>query len=234
MRARWLVLPFYCRPLFFFPASTVWVVNAVALLIIVPVIISLGVSYYVYDYSGLYSLKWLADLHLSAESTIVNINAGFDETSALLKARYPDGRLFVFDFYDPKKHTEVSIARARKAYAPFPQTIRIDTQTLPLTKGSVECIFNIFTLHEIRNSSERIDFLKQQHAALAKNGYCLVVEHQRDLLNFLAYNIGFLHFYSTHEWRTNFHAAGFKVQREMKITAFVSVFILEKFNGSTS
>lgn len=217
----------------FLPLSSVWVINTVAVLIILPVIISLGVSYYVYDRSGLYDFHWLTDLTFPAESIIVNINAGFDETSTLLNARYPDCSLQVFDFYDPEKHTEVSIARARKAYAPFPQTIRIDTQILPLVNGSADGIFNIFSLHEIRSTSERIAFLKQQYAALSENGYCVIVEHLRDVPNFLAYNIGFLHFHSPQEWRINFKAAGFKVHRELKITPFVSVFILKKHNGST-
>src|SRR4051812_17137308 len=56
------------------------------LLIILSTVISLGVSWYVYDYSDLYRLDWMefSDVH-----HIVNINAGFDETSTLLSAKFP-------------------------------------------------------------------------------------------------------------------------------------------------
>jgi hypothetical protein len=216
----------------FFPESTV-LVNLAAVLIILPLIISLVVSYYVYDASELYSLKWLSELSIVPESRIVNIHAGFDETSSLLKARYPDSELSVFDFYDPQKHTEVSIARARKAYVAFPQTLRIDTRSIPLPKGSADSIFNIFSLHEIRNTAERISFLKSQHAVLSENGYCIVAEHLRDLPNFLAYNIGFFHFHAAREWKSNFTAAGFELLLEKKITPFVSIFVLRKTHGVT-
>src|SRR3954467_14181058 len=90
------------------------------LLIVLSTVVSLGVSWYVYDYSGLYDLGWM---DFSSVHHILNINAGFDETSALLSRKYSSASLTVLDFYDPAKHTEVSIERARKAYGPYPGTI---------------------------------------------------------------------------------------------------------------
>ena len=78
---------------------------------------SLFVSYYVYDLSGIYSLKWINKNN--NETLIVNINAGFDETSCLLQDQFKNTKLIVFDFYNPEKHTEISIKRARKAYRLF-------------------------------------------------------------------------------------------------------------------
>ena len=43
--------------------------------IFIPTIISLSVSYYIYDLSGLYNLIWLEDLIENGESKIININA---------------------------------------------------------------------------------------------------------------------------------------------------------------
>src|SRR5690606_3942250 len=76
------------------------------------VLVSLAVSFYVYDVSDLYELRWLGGLN---NRSVLNVNAGFDETSVILRARFPKCSLTVCDFYDGDKHTEASIKRARKA-----------------------------------------------------------------------------------------------------------------------
>ena len=104
--------------------------------IILSTLISLVASLYIYDLSGFYHLKWIEDE--GNPEQLVNINAGFDETSILLKNKFANAQLNALDFYDPKKHTEVSIKRARKAYPPFPDTKTIETTTLPLADDSVD------------------------------------------------------------------------------------------------
>lgn len=190
--------------------------------------VSLAVSYYIYDYSTLYAFDWLRKFKSGAMERIVNIHAGFDETSAALALNFPQAELHVFDFYDPAKHTERSIARARKIYAPYPTTIQIKTDSIPLKKNFVDLLFAIFALHEVRDRQERIGFLQCQRAILKDEGTCIVVEHLRDLPNFFAYNIGFFHFLSASEWNITFSQAGFRVVRKFKITPFVNVFILKK------
>lgn len=201
----------------------------VALLIFLPTFISLSVSYYVYDLSGLYNLNWVTDFIDTERNTIVNINAGFDETSILLKGKFPNSELLVFDFYDPKKHTEVSIKRARKAYALFPNTKSVTTSNLPMLHNSVDKIFVIFAAHEIRNEQERIDFFKELKRVLKPTGEIIITEHLRDVPNFLAYNIGFLHFYSKRTWLQIFKLAELNLKSEQKITPFISTFTLTKY-----
>lgn len=216
------------------PRELINIVYVIIILILVALFLSLAISFYVYDYSGLYKFKWLDNLSVHSKSKIANIHAGFDETSLIFKQRYPQAGLAVFDFYDPKKHTGVSIKRARKAFEPYPDTKPINTDFIPLTANSTDFAFNIFSLHEVRNREERINFLKRQHRFLKDDGRCIIVEHLRDLPNFVAYNIGFLHFYSESEWKHNFLKAGFEVGSVIKVTPFVSVFILNKSNGYTS
>lgn len=211
-----------------------WVIKGLILITILPVVVSLLVSCYVYDLSDFYQLKWLSQLNVDASATIANINAGFDETSALLRKKYPGSVLKVFDFYDSSRHTELSVARARKIYASDPGTIAINTDGIPLPKGSVDVIFNIFSLHEVRDRNERILFLRHQHAVLKDDGCCVLVEHLRDWPNLVAYNIGFFHFYSAAEWSLCFSSAGFKIESVFKMTPFVSVFIFRKDHGTTS
>lgn len=202
---------------------------AVAFLIFLPTFISLSVSYYVYDLSGLYNLNWVTDFIDTERNTIVNINAGFDETSILLKNKFPNAELLVYDFYDPKKHTEVSIKRARKAYALFPNTKFVNANNLPTLDNSADKIFIIFAAHEIRNEQERIEFFKELKRILKPTGEILITEHLRDVPNFLAYNIGFLHFYSKQNWLQVFEMTGFSIKSEQKITPFISTFTLTKY-----
>lgn len=203
------------------------------IIIITSTVVSLLVSAYVYDFSNLYKLTWLDKLKFSCGSKIVNINAGFDETSVLLKTKFATSGLLVFDFYDSLKHTEISIKRARKAYEPFPRTQHIMTKDLPLSENSADKIFAIFSAHEIRDYNERVFFFKELCRVLMPSGQIIITEHLRDTLNFLAYNIGFFHFYSRANWIKTFRLSNLKVVNEIKITPFVTTFILEK-NGAAS
>ncbi len=205
----------------------------VGIAITIPTIVSLLVSFYIYDISPLYKMHWLDEINVSEHGHIVNIHAGFDETSLLLKSKYPKTVLDVFDFYDPLKHTEVSIKRARKAYPPYPNTKTFLATSLPLADNSIDIIFVIFAAHEIRNQTERIAFLKELKRILKPTGKIVVTEHLRDSTNFLAYTVGFLHFYSKSSWLKNFAEAKLFIVKEKKITNFISTFILDK-NGITT
>lgn len=218
-----LLLSNYASPTFR-PYSLV-----IAFLIFLPTFISLSVSYYVYDLSGLYKLNWITKTKAAEKGKIININAGFDETSLLLKDKFPNSELLVFDFYDPKKHTEVSIKRARKAYALFPNTKSVTASNLPMLDNSADKIFVIFAAHEIRNDQERIDFFKELKRVLKPTGQIVITEHLRDVPNFLAYNLGFLHFYSKQSWLHVFQLTELNLESEEKITPFISTFTLTKY-----
>lgn len=213
-------------PAFAFPAVIF------CLLIALPLISSFLVSYYVYDCSGLYSLHWL-DQAIQAPRGIVNIHAGFDESSALLQHKFPEASLRVFDFYDPKKHTEVSIRRARKAYPAFPGTQAIGTDALPLEDGSVDVVFLILAAHEIRDKQERLAFFRELRRVLKPQGKIVVTEHLRDLPNFLAYTIGFFHFQPEGRWKTAFRDSGFRMAQRFTITPFITTFILSKHDPAS-
>lgn len=206
--------------------------NLLCILVVIPTVISLLVSAYVYDFSNLYTLDWLHKFDIEQTGTQVNINAGFDETSVLLALIYPDCTLQVYDFYDSEKHTEVSIERARRAYPPYQRTVKISTSCLPLNENTVDTIFLIFAAHEIPNDEERVVFFKELRRCLKPFGKIIITEHLRDWPNFLAYNIGFFHFLSKASWLKTFANANLGLVAENKITPFISTFILTK-NGTT-
>jgi ubiquinone/menaquinone biosynthesis C-methylase UbiE len=192
-----------------------------------PLIISLLVSFYVYDVSELYSFSWLDKFITSNPEKILTINAGFDETSPIIQAKLNKAALTLCDFYNPQKHTEVSIKRARKAYPPNPQTIVVETTNLPFETQSFDKIFAVLSAHEIRNEAERVIFFAELRRITKPDGYIFVTEHLRDFNNFLAYTIGFLHFYSHKSWLQTFENAGLTVQQEIKITPFISTFVVK-------
>jgi ubiquinone/menaquinone biosynthesis C-methylase UbiE len=202
--------------------------NILFVLIILISSISLAVSAYVYDFSDLYRLTWLDTLPFGKNNEIININAGFDEISPLLKEKYNGTNLIALDFYDTLKHTEVSIKRARKAYPPFPNTQKVNTAHLPVKDNSADIIFVILSAHEIRDSQDRIIFFKELNRLLKFTGKIVVTEHLRDTANFLAYNLGFFHFYSKASWLRTFHSSGLIIEKEIKITPFITTFILKK------
>ncbi|MAT53256.1 MAG: methyltransferase type 11 [Saprospirales bacterium] len=184
------------------------------------------VSAYVYDFSGFYNFDWLKRMNLddSPQNLNLNINAGFDETSYIIKKILPYSRLQVYDFYNAKQHTEPAITRARKVSSVYPNTQQIDSSKIPLEDNSVDNIFLVSAIHEIRKQEERIQFLKECRRVCKPNGNVIMVEHLRDFPNFFAFTIGFTHFFSSTTWKMAFKEAGFASINESKFTPFMSIF----------
>lgn len=184
----------------------------------------LVVSAYVYDFSGFYNFKWLSNIHFNGRQNIVNINAGFDETSFTLKKHFPESDLQVFDFYNPKKHTEPAIVRARKVSQNYPNTKTIKSNQIPLESQCTDAVFLISSAHEIRSFKEKVEFLKECKRILKPTGTVILVEHLRDLPNCLAFSIGFTHFFSRNTWIEAFKEAELTLDKETKFTPFMSTF----------
>jgi len=189
-------------------------------------IMPLIVSAYVYDFSGFYNFNWLKKINIedAKHRFNLNINAGFDETSYIIKNILPTSELQVFDFYDAKQHTESAIIRARKVSLVYPKTKQIDASKIPLSDNSVDTIFLISSIHEIRKQEEKIVFLKECRRVCKPDGTIIMVEHLRDFSNFMAFTIGFTHFFSRKTWKEAFRQSGFKSINETKFTPFMSIF----------
>jgi len=194
----------------------------------VQMLVSLVVSHLIYDRSHLYSLGILDRAMFRDIETIVNIHAGFDETSEGLRKKFPQARLVIWDFYDPARHTEISIQRARAAYPPHPEQDVISTRQLPFESGEADLACLILSVHEIRNREEQERFFAELHRILDDRGRVFVIEHLRDCWNLLAYSMGAFHFFSRSHWLEVFRSAGFDVIEETRHTPFLSVFLLAK------
>lgn len=205
------------------PNTLLWITIAAFLY---GLIAPLAVSAYVYDFSGYYNFDWLKQFVFTGANPkhIVNINAGFDETSFILKDHFPKSNLSVFDFYNAKQHTEPAIIRARKVSLVYPNTQQIISNSIPLEDQSVDVIFLLSALHEIRTNEEKIDFLKECHRVCKPKGRVIMVEHLRNFPNFMAFSVGFIHFFSKKTWKKAFEKAGFSTFDEAKFTPFMSIF----------
>jgi SAM-dependent methyltransferase len=183
-------------------------------------------SHLIYDRSALYCMPWLDGLFQQPPAVVLNLNAGFDEISPALQQRFSGSTLHVLDFYDPTLHTEASIERARKAYPPYPGIRPVRTDELPHATGSIDLVVAFLALHEVRDAKERVRFLKEIHRTLRPDGRLVVTEHLRDPANFIGFNFGFLHFHSRATWREAFAASGFRIEIAVRITPFITTFIL--------
>jgi len=189
-------------------------------------IMPLIISAYVYDFSGYYEFEWLDPLVKKPETAkeIVNIHAGFDETSFILKQKFPRSDLKVFDFYNSKDHTEPAIVRARRVSLHYPNTQSIASNSIPLAQADADYVFLLSAVHEIRSNDEKVEFLKECYRICKPEGKVIMVEHLRDFPNFIAFTVGFTHFFSRSTWKKAFKSAGFTKCEETKFTPFMSVF----------
>lgn len=203
--------------------QTVLLIGIISVLLTVSA--SLIVSFYIYDLSGIYNLSWLHDLN---GKKILNVNAGFDETSGIIQRKFPGAALTICDFYNAETHTEISIKRARRMYPPPSKTIPVQTDHFPFPDTTFSTSIVIFSAHEIRNEQERILFFKELSRVTHPSGQIIVTEHLRDLTNFMAYSIGSMHFHSKKTWYRTFEKANLNIVNELKSTPFITTFILKK------
>lgn len=171
---------------------------------------SLIVSYLVYDYSDLYQLQFLNNISLTQNLKMVNISSGFDEIGDALESKFSGLNVINIDIYKAltKKEHSIQIANSTKSKR---DRVQIENFKIPLDSVSADIIILFFAAHEIRDSSDRQRFFKEIKRILKPEAKVFIIEHHRDVNNFLAFNFGFLHFYSKKIWMDLFSQTGFKV-----------------------
>ena len=132
------------------------------------------------------------------------------------------------NIYDPRTMTEPSIARARRMYPATEPFEMGSAKALPLPDAVCDAVFLLFVAHELRDSVGRTQLLREAHRILKSDGRIFLVEHLRDLPNFIAFGPGFLHFHARRSWLRNVDEAGFEVAEQRGVTPFVRCFTLRK------
>ncbi len=189
---------------------------------------SLLVSHYVYDRFPLYDLNWIPRVLSRMPSRWLNIHCGFDETSTLLADLFPGAAFSVANIFDPQVMTEPSIKQAQHIERPAIAATAARFDHLPFGPSAFDAAFCIFAAHELRLARERAALFQEIARVLAPGGQLILMEHSRDVWNFLAFGPGFLHFFSQHAWRKTAAKAGFGVQTELSMTPFVHVYVLRR------
>ena len=208
-----------------------WLVPAGGLAVLVSgyfLLGSLGVSHWVYDRSDLYRWSWLEQALGDARGgNLVICHCGFDEISEMLEAQCPQARWRVLDHYDPQTMTEPSIRRARKFHPPRTGSVTARFDRWPVADSAVDGVLGMLAIHELRSDAERAAWFAEARRCLTANGRVVLVEHVRDVANFVAFGPGFLHFHSVAAWRRSWQAGGLLLGGGFRITPFVRVFVLK-------
>lgn len=207
------------------PDAWIWFCLA-ASLVAVMLVLPLFASHIIYDRSELYAMPWLQPLNVQPPANVLNLTAGFDESSHLIKDRFPACVLHVVDLFSEVRCTEPSIVRARKRYPSFPGTRPMNGSTLPPLDASVDLAVAFLALHELRSHADRVAILKEIVRTLSDTGRLVVTEHLRDPINALVFSVGVFHFLSRQQWLSAFADAGLRVERTYKTTAFITTFVL--------
>ncbi len=122
----------------------------------------------------------------------------------------------------------LAFARARRLYPTTEPFTPARAWSLPLPNTDRDAIFLLFAAHEVRAPVDRTALLRETCRALNEDGRVVMVEHLRDLPNFLAFGPGFLHFHSVRSWRKSIRKAGLQIERQSRLTPFVRCFVLRK------
>jgi SAM-dependent methyltransferase len=145
-----------------------------------------------------------------------------------LVAKFPGANFQTLDIFDPQVMTEpsISIARRIKSFPVHAAAAHYDA--LPCASGSFEAAFLFFAAHELRRHDQRVLLFKEVARIVMPGGSIILVEHARDLWNFLAFGPGAFHFFSQRVWRSATFEAGLIVHSHRSITPFVHVYSLRK------
>jgi SAM-dependent methyltransferase len=189
---------------------------------------SLAVSHWVYDRSEIRRWDWLRTVLPVAPGRWANLHAGFDESTAALRTLFRNSTGLVWDFYDPQVVTEASIKQARRLGGSPPETIGVRYSSLPAGRATLDCAFLIFAAHELRLPEARERLFAELFRTLKPDGRLVMMEHVRDLPNFIAFGPGALHFLSRSEWMRVARRAGFELESEITRTPFVRVFTFRR------
>jgi SAM-dependent methyltransferase len=132
----------------------------------------------------------------------------------------------VLDHFDAAQMTEASIRRARQLFPPTPGTLSAAYNAWPVAESSADVVFGLLAIHEFRREPERSAWFAEARRCLRPGGRVVLVEHARDLANFLAFGPGFLHFHSPASWRRAWERAGLRAADQFRVTPWVRVFVL--------
>ncbi len=198
-------------------------------------IASLLVSHWIYDRSDWPEGGWLQTALGGGEpQRVLNVHAGFDETSERLRRWLPGTEVISLSLFDPLRLTERSIHRAASYRPSATDELVGSPEHWPLPKSSFDLVCFLLSAHEYRTGQERSDLLLRAKEALNQRveSRVVIAEHVRDLANFIAFGPGFTHFHSVARWTEAWTAAGLVLETSQRVTPFLRVWTLRPVASS--
>ena len=111
-----------------------------------------------------------------------------------------------------------------------PYNLQLRNQLLRPDRSKVDAVndkwdqFGSFKVYD----NFTLNWLKECKRVCKTNAKVVLIEHLRDLPNFLAFSIGFTHFFSKNTWVSDFNKAGFTLDNSLKFTRFMSILTFKK------
>ncbi len=136
------------------------------------------------------------------------------------------GEWIVLDHFDPVCVSEHSIHRAKKPYPPLPGTLSAPFDRWPVDHESINGIFGLLAIHELRTHADPVKWFAEARRVLAPGGRVILIEHLCNAANFIVFGPGFLHFHSIRTSEKSWQEAGFRSKESFRISPWVRVFIL--------
>lgn len=211
------------------PAVLLWLMIAGVTLATWWLAASLVASWWVYDKSPLTRWTWV-NLHTGRTAGcghLLNIHCGYDDSTPRLRSLFPQARVDAIDLHDPQRMSEPSLRRARRMTRPVDNTLKAIPGQLPIGDGIADAVFLLFAVHEIRSSKDREALFREVRRVLRPGGRVVLVEHGRDLWNFLAFGPGVFHFLPVREWLRIALLVNLRVHCRSQVTPFVRILVLE-------
>lgn len=189
--------------------------------------VSLSVSWYIYDRSHLQSGWWITALLPSSVKNWSTVHAGLD-AEVDLEPVMPGACSARLDIFDSSLMTSGSIERARGRTAPAKAALPCSPTSLPLEGDACDAIIVAFVAHEIRDQNARECFFGELRRCVRPGGRVVLVEHLRDVNNFLAFGPGWLHFQPRSEWLRLAARADLTIASEIRVTPWIMALSLER------
>lgn len=204
-----------------------WPLVSIGVLPLVWSVASLAISHFIYDRSALLSGQWLSALLPMSVQRWATVHAGLDAEVELDRVM-PGDCVARLDIFDQGLMTASSIKRARTHTSPATAAVSCSPASLKIEDQVCDVVVVAFTAHEIRNRRAREQFFNELRRCVRPGGRIVLIEHLRDLMNFLAFGPGYLHFMPRSEWLRLADKANFTVAREERIAHWVMALSLER------
>lgn len=181
------------------------------------VIASLAATWWVYDGSSMSNWQWVAE-ELAGAPTWVLVHAGFDESGGMLTTLLGEPTAEV-DIGPPVGFEAGSLRRARHLLGASGR--HLSDGRVPLPASSVDAVVCLFAVHEVRNAKLESAIFAEFARCLRPAGKLLLVEHTRDLANFMVFGPATLHFASARRWKRAILASGLCIASDQRQALFV-------------